>query len=109
MRPRNIRARPGATIDRHDAEIGRRCGRAATFIESSAEAIPIDDHSVETIVTTWALCTIPQAIAAIAETRRVLRPCKRGRGMLPKLALQQSVIHDFGINADRNRYSPRGD
>jgi ubiquinone/menaquinone biosynthesis C-methylase UbiE len=48
-----------------------------TFIESSAEAIPMDDNSVDTIVTTWTLCTIPQAIVAIAEMRRVLRPSGR--------------------------------
>ena len=48
-----------------------------TFIESSAEAIPIDDYSVDTIVTTWTLCTIPQAIVAIAEMRRVLRSSGR--------------------------------
>src|SRR6516225_7463023 len=47
------------------------------FIEASAEAIPIEDHSVDTVVTTWTLCTIPQAATALAEMRRVLRP--RGR------------------------------
>ena len=45
-----------------------------TFIEASAEAIPIDDNSIDTVVMTWALCSIPQAIDAVAEMRRVLRP-----------------------------------
>ena len=45
-----------------------------TFIEGSAEAIPIDDESIDTVVTTWTLCTIPQAVAALDEMRRVLRP-----------------------------------
>jgi ubiquinone/menaquinone biosynthesis C-methylase UbiE len=44
------------------------------FIEGSAEAIPIADHSVDTVVTTWTLCSIPQAPTALAEMRRVLRP-----------------------------------
>lgn len=44
------------------------------FLEASAEAIPLDDDSVDTVVTTWTLCTIPQAAAALAEMRRVLRP-----------------------------------
>jgi ubiquinone/menaquinone biosynthesis C-methylase UbiE len=44
------------------------------FIEASAEAIPLDDHSVDTVVTTWTLCTIPQAATALGEMRRVLRP-----------------------------------
>ncbi len=45
-----------------------------TFLEASAEAIPLDKHSVDTIVTTWTLCSIPQAATALAEMRRVLRP-----------------------------------
>jgi ubiquinone/menaquinone biosynthesis C-methylase UbiE len=45
-----------------------------SFIEASAEAIPLDDSSVDTVVTTWTLCTIPGASAALAEMRRVLRP-----------------------------------
>jgi ubiquinone/menaquinone biosynthesis C-methylase UbiE len=45
-----------------------------TFIEASAEAIPLDEHSVDTVVMTWTLCSIPEAVAALAEMRRVLRP-----------------------------------
>ncbi len=44
------------------------------FVEASAEAIPLDDHSVDTVVTTWTLCTIPHAGEALREMRRVLRP-----------------------------------
>lgn len=44
------------------------------FLEASAEAIPLDDQSVDTVVTTWTLCTIPQAGTALSEARRVLRP-----------------------------------
>jgi len=45
-----------------------------TFIEGSAEAIALDDHSIDTVVTTWTLCTIPHAAQALAEMRRVLKP-----------------------------------
>ena len=45
-----------------------------SFLEASAEAIPLDAHCVDTIVTTWTLCSIPRAAAALAEMRRVLRP-----------------------------------
>lgn len=45
-----------------------------SFVEASAEAIPLDQHSVDTIVSTWTLCSIPQAATALQEMRRVLRP-----------------------------------
>jgi ubiquinone/menaquinone biosynthesis C-methylase UbiE len=49
-------------------------GMPVRFIEGSAEAIPLSDHSVDTVVTTWTLCSIPQAATALGEMRRVLRP-----------------------------------
>jgi ubiquinone/menaquinone biosynthesis C-methylase UbiE len=44
------------------------------FLEASAEAIPLDDGSVDAVVTSWTLCTIPDAPRALAEMRRVLKP-----------------------------------
>jgi ubiquinone/menaquinone biosynthesis C-methylase UbiE len=40
----------------------------------SAEDLPLPDQSVDTAVTTWSLCTIPDAGRALREVRRVLRP-----------------------------------
>jgi ubiquinone/menaquinone biosynthesis C-methylase UbiE len=45
-----------------------------TFIEASAESMPIDAHSIDTVVTTWTLCSIPDVAAALREMRRVLKP-----------------------------------
>jgi SAM-dependent methyltransferase len=43
------------------------------FMQQSAEAIELPDGSVDTVVTTWTLCTIPDPLQALREMRRVLR------------------------------------
>lgn len=44
------------------------------FINGSAEKLPFADQSFDTVVSTWALCTIPNPAAALKEVRRVLKP-----------------------------------
>jgi SAM-dependent methyltransferase len=44
-----------------------------TFMQQSAEAIPLADGAVDTVVTTWTLCTVADPRRALAEMRRVLR------------------------------------
>lgn len=49
----------------------------AELLKGSAEAIPLEDKSIETVVTTWTLCTIPDVRLALSEMRRVLKPSGR--------------------------------
>ena len=44
------------------------------LVEGTAEAIPIENQSVDAVVTTWTMCSIPQIQSALLEMRRVLRP-----------------------------------
>jgi ubiquinone/menaquinone biosynthesis C-methylase UbiE len=44
------------------------------LVESGAEVVPLHDRSFDTVVTTWTLCSIPDASRALSEMRRVLRP-----------------------------------
>lgn len=44
------------------------------LIEGSAEALPVEDRSIDTVVSTWTLCSIPDVGAALHEVRRVLKP-----------------------------------
>ena len=44
------------------------------YIGLDAERIPLPDESVDSVLTTWTLCTIPDVDQALAEVRRVLRP-----------------------------------
>ncbi len=44
------------------------------FEMSADDTLPFDAGSFDCVVTTWTLCSIPDASAALAEMRRVLKP-----------------------------------
>src|SRR5262245_32201384 len=43
------------------------------LLKGTAEAIPLPDNSVDTVVMTWTLCSIPDPAKALGEMRRVLK------------------------------------
>ena len=55
------------------------------FLDLPGEDIPLDDQSVDTVLVTYTLCTIPQAALALQQIHRVLKPgaellfCEHGR------------------------------
>ncbi len=51
-----------------------QAGLDVDLIGLSAEKLPVDDASFDTVVCTYTLCTIPDPAAALAEMRRVLKP-----------------------------------
>ncbi len=77
-----------------------RLSLRVTFIEGSAETIALDDRSIDTVVTTWTLCTIPAVIQAIHEMRRVLRP----GGQL--LFVEHGLAPDDNIRKWQDRLTP---
>jgi ubiquinone/menaquinone biosynthesis C-methylase UbiE len=48
--------------------------RPIELIDGSAEDIPLPDEVVDSVVSTWTLCTIPDVTRALREMRRVLKP-----------------------------------
>jgi SAM-dependent methyltransferase len=52
----------------------RECPLPVEFIGLDGESLPIPDHSVDAVLTTWTLCSIPDVARALSEVRRVLRP-----------------------------------
>ena len=63
------------------------------FIDLPGEEIPLEDNSIDTVLLTYTLCTIPGAEAALAGMRRVLKPggkllfCEHGRA--PDAAIEK--------------------
>jgi ubiquinone/menaquinone biosynthesis C-methylase UbiE len=88
------------------AEVGRKLAarRVAaspvpvSYIGLDAQRIPLADGSVDSVLTTWTLCTIPDPAQALAEVRRVLRPggtlhfAEHGRAPDPKVARKQDLL-----------------
>ncbi|MGX1501056.1 ubiquinone/menaquinone biosynthesis C-methylase UbiE [Labrenzia sp. MBR-25] len=71
-----------------------------SLIERSAEAIPVNDASIDTVVTTWTLCSIPAAQRALEEMRRVLRP----GGQL--LFVEHGLSPDANVRQWQDRLTP---
>lgn len=71
-----------------------------SFLEASAETIPLEDGSVDTVVTTWTLCSIPRAAGALDEMRRVLKPGGR------LLFVEHGLAPDAGVRQWQHRLTP---
>jgi SAM-dependent methyltransferase len=65
---------PSAELLRMARSQAARVAFSVEFLCRPAEAIPLAEASVDCVVTTWTLCTIPDPMAALQEMRRVLRP-----------------------------------
>ncbi|MCL4711793.1 MAG: methyltransferase domain-containing protein [Pseudorhodoplanes sp.] len=55
-------------------EAARQTAIPLELIENSAEAIPLYNRSIDTIVTTWTMCSILDVRRALGEMRRILKP-----------------------------------
>jgi ubiquinone/menaquinone biosynthesis C-methylase UbiE len=44
------------------------------LLHGPAEALPLEDHSVDSVVITWTLCSVAEPGRVLAEARRVLQP-----------------------------------
>jgi SAM-dependent methyltransferase len=61
-----MRRRLSRRLERH--------GRVARIVDAPAERLPLADASVDTVVSTLALCTVGEPETALREIARVLRP-----------------------------------
>lgn len=56
------------------AERADRVGQAVLLVEGDAAALPFDDASFDTVVSTFVLCSVGDVEQSLREVRRVLRP-----------------------------------
>jgi len=76
---------PALQMHRLAQKRSRLAGIEVELMGLSAEQLPTDDASFDTVVCTYTLCSIPDAAQALSEVRRVLVPggkllfCEHGR------------------------------
>jgi ubiquinone/menaquinone biosynthesis C-methylase UbiE len=75
-------------------------GLEVELLELPAEKIPMADASFDTVITTFTLCTIPDAVAALREMRRVLKP----GGVL--LFCEHGTAPDASVRRWQDRLTP---
>jgi ubiquinone/menaquinone biosynthesis C-methylase UbiE len=74
---------------------------AVEFLSQSAEEpLPLPNESVDTVVVTWTICSIPNASQALQQMKRVLKPSGR------LIFLEHGRSPDNGVVAWQDRLTP---
>jgi ubiquinone/menaquinone biosynthesis C-methylase UbiE len=76
--PRSVTRLRAVEPSARSVRLARRRIEAAPFpvevVGLDGQRLDLDDASADHVLCTWSLCTIPDAVAAVREMRRVLRP-----------------------------------
>ena len=70
------------------------------FLQSAEEPAPLEDASIDTVVSTWTLCSIPNAAQALRQIKRVL---KAGGQFI---FLEHGRAPETGVAAWQDRLTP---
>lgn len=65
---------PGLLMHKLALKRSMQAGLKVELVGVSAERLPVEDASFDTVVSTYTLCTIPDPVAALKELRRALVP-----------------------------------
>jgi ubiquinone/menaquinone biosynthesis C-methylase UbiE len=93
---------PSVEMTRIAARAASRTSLGIEFLSAGSEEIPLDDKTVDTVLTTYTLCTIPDVIGGLREMGRVLRTggrllfCEHGIAPDPQVRRWQDRIDPFG-------------
>jgi ubiquinone/menaquinone biosynthesis C-methylase UbiE len=91
---------PSAEMRARATKAERPAGLNVEVRDGTAEALPFEDASFDTIVCTYTLCSVQSPAAALAEARRVLRPGGR------LLFCEHGLAPDPGVAAWQGRVEP---
>lgn len=89
---------PSAALRARAMAAHRPEGIDVVISDGTAEALPFDDRTFDTVVCTFTLCSVHSPAAALAEARRVLKPagrllfCEHGLAPDASVALWQRRI-----------------
>ena len=65
---------PAPDMVKHAKPLAEKMPFKVEFIDLPGEEIPLEDNSVDTVLLTYTLCTIPGTLQAMENMRRVLKP-----------------------------------
>ncbi|HUY45447.1 MAG TPA: methyltransferase domain-containing protein [Streptosporangiaceae bacterium] len=98
---KRVRAVDPAAVGRKlAAKRAAACPVPVEFVGVDAQALPLDDASIDNVLSTWTLCTIPDAGRALAEIYRVLRPGGALR------FVEHGLAPDAGVARVQHRLTP---
>jgi len=97
-----VRAVDPATVGRKlAAKRVAACPVPVEYVGLDGELLPVDDASIDHVLITWTMCTIPNVEVALREIHRVLHPegelhfAEHGRSPDPKVAKWQDRLTPF--------------
>ncbi len=91
---------PSDVLRESAAEIAESMPYPVTLLACGAEHIPLQNNSIDTVVSTWTLCSIPAVESALREARRVLRPTGR------LIFMEHGRAPDPGVARLQDRLAP---
>jgi ubiquinone/menaquinone biosynthesis C-methylase UbiE len=91
---------PSEELNRMALKVAADKGIPVEFILGGAEAIPLPDNHVDSVLVTYTMCTIPQVAAANKEILRVLKP----QGKM--IFCEHGLAPDANVSKWQNRIDP---
>lgn len=91
---------PSPEITRMALGAAARAPFEVEFLTAGSEDIPLDAKSVDTVLVTYTLCTIPRAVQALREMARVLKPGGR------LLFCEHGLAPDANVRRWQERINP---